>query len=308
MYFLGIDTSCYTTSCAVADEQGKIVYDSRRLLSVPRGGRGLRQSEMVFEHIKNLPSVFPVGFCGIKAVAVSARPRPREDSYMPVFRTAEAFGESAARTAGAPLYRLSHQHAHIGAALIGNSLEGDFLVLHVSGGTTDVLCASAEKGIIRSIEGLGETSDLSAGQLIDRTGVHLGLGFPAGPALEKLAEGAEPAPLKSSVKNLSVSFSGAEAAVLRLIAEGTSPAEIAAGVQRCVANALEKLIRTAREKTGVYPVLMVGGVMQNTEIRGRLNHRLRGLYFAEKHLSPDNACGLAVQARNLYFENGGQAL
>lgn len=308
MYFLGIDTSCYTTSCALADEQGRIVYDSRRLLTVPQGGRGLRQSEMVFEHIKNLPSVFPVGFCGITAVAVSARPRPRQGSYMPVFRAAESFGEAAARTADAPLYRLSHQHAHIGAALIGNDLEGDFLVLHVSGGTTDVLRASAEGGIIRSIEGLGETADLSAGQLIDRTGVHLGLSFPAGPHLEKLAAGAEPAPLKSSVKGLSASFSGAEAAVLRMIAAGTNPSEIAAGVQRCVANTLEKLICTAREQTGVYPVLLVGGVMQNTEIRGRLQHRLKGLHFAEKHLSPDNACGLAVQARNLFFENGGKTL
>jgi len=302
MYFLGIDTSCYTTSCAVADEQGKIVYDSRRLLTVPQGGRGLRQSEMVFEHIKNLPSVFPVGFCGIKAVAVSARPRPKDGSYMPVFRAAESFGEASARSAGAELYRLSHQHAHIGAALIGNDLEGDFLVLHVSGGTTDVLKANVKKGIICSIEGLGETADLSAGQLIDRTGVHLGLKFPAGPELEKLAEGATPSPLKSSVKGLSASFSGAEAAVLRMIADGTPPAEIASGVQRCVANTLEKLIRTAREETGVYPVLLVGGVMQNGEIRSRLMHRLKGLHFAEKRMSPDNACGLAVQARNLYFE------
>lgn len=223
---------------------------------------------------------------------------------MPAFRAAEAFGVAAARTAGAEFYPLSHQHAHIGAALIGNALAGDFLVLHVSGGTTDVIRATTERGIIREIEGLGETSDLSAGQLIDRTGVHLGLPFPAGPALEELAEGAEPLFLKSSVNGLSASFSGAEAEVLRMIARGEQPNAIAAGVLRCIANTLEKLIRRAREESGVFPVLLVGGVMQNSQIRARLSHRVKGLYFAEKHLSPDNACGLAVQARNLYFENG----
>ncbi|MBR4078968.1 MAG: O-sialoglycoprotein endopeptidase [Christensenellaceae bacterium] len=303
-YFLGIDTSCYTTSCAVVNEQGEIICDNRILLTVPEGGRGLRQSDMLFEHTKNLPSVFPVGFSGFTAVAVSTRPRPKEGSYMPVFRAAEAFGTAAAGSSGAPLYKLSHQHGHIGAALIGNDLEGEFLVLHVSGGTTDVLKASAQNRIIREIEGLGETSDLSAGQLIDRTGVKLGLAFPAGPHLEKLAEkSTDPVMLKSVVKGLLPSFSGAEAAVCRMIENGVPAEDIAAGVERCVANTLEKMIRAAREQTDIFPVLLVGGVMQNQHIRARLNHRLHGLHFAKDRLSADNACGLAMQARNIYFES-----
>ena len=109
--------------------------------------------------------------------------------------------------------------------------------------------------------------------------------------------------LKSVVKGLLPSFSGAEAAVCRMIENGVPAEDIAAGVERCVANTLEKMIRAAREQTDIFPVLLVGGVMQNQHIRARLNHRLHGLHFAKDRLSADNACGLAMQARNIYFES-----
>ena len=122
--FLGIDFSCYTNSCAVADENGKIIYDGRKLLHVPQGKCGLRQSEMVFEHVKNLKDVFPAGFLDVKAIAVSVKPRPIEGSYMPVFAAAESYAEVISKAMGIPVYKLTHQHAHIGAALIGNNWRG----------------------------------------------------------------------------------------------------------------------------------------------------------------------------------------
>ncbi len=302
--YLGIDLSCYTTSCAIADDNGKIIYDGRRLLKVADGKCGLRQSEMVFEHIKNLKDIFPAGFSGVKAAAVSVKPRPLEGSYMPVFAEAETFGEVISKALGVPLHKLTHQHGHIGAALIGNipandEREREYIALHVSGGTTDVLKTRISKGIIKDITQLGEVKDISAGMFIDRIGVSLGCGFPAGRELEKLAVG-QPAKLPSYVVGCSAGFSGAEAAAKRMIDQGVPDEEIASGVLRCVANSLEKLIRNASEETRLRDVLLFGGVLCNGIIRERLVNRLPyKLVFADKAYSSDNACGLALQARNI---------
>jgi len=299
-YFLGIDLSCYTTSCAVTDEAGRIVYDGRRLLEVQAGERGLRQSDMVFQHARNLPEIFPEGFSHIRAVAASVRPRPVEGSYMPVFLAAQSFGEVAARMAGAAFYPLTHQHGHIGAALYGNSLPGTFLALHVSGGTTDVLRVQTEGGVIREIAHLGGSTDIAAGQLIDRVGQALGYSFPMGPKVEAEA-GGEPLVLKSSVKGLEVSFSGAETAAKNMLKQGVGADVICRSVLKCVAKSLDKLIVNAFARTGIRDVLAFGGVLCNVYIREFLKRRHDGgIAFASLQYSSDNACGLALQAREIY--------
>ena len=298
--FLGIDLSCYTTSCAVADDDGKIVYDNRRLLEVPQGKCGLRQSEMVFEHIKNLKEVFPAGFLDIDAVAVSTRPRPVEGSYMPVFAAAESYAQVVSKAKGIPIYKLTHQHGHIGAALIGNKISTDAIAVHVSGGTTDVLKIKVNDGVIDDIIELGRTSDISAGMFIDRIGVEMGFSFPSGAQIEKIASD-NPLEIPSSVKGCSASFSGADTAAKRLLKAGAPKEDVAAGALRCVANAVEKLIRNAIEMTNLEDILLFGGVMCNAIIRQRLKDRLRAnLIFSKREYSSDNACGLASQARLIF--------
>ena len=305
--FLGIDLSCYTTSCAVADGQGKIVYDGRKLLSVPKNEKGLRQSEMVFSHIKNLKDVFPAGFLGVRAVAVSERPRPIAGSYMPVFTAAYSYADVVAKSLGVPLYALTHQHGQIASALINNEVEGELLALHVSGGTTDVLKVCVSDGVVGKITGIGRASDISAGMFIDRIGVKLGCKFPCGGQLEAMSNDS-PISIPSRILGLNASFSGAQTAAQRLIDEGADAAGVAAGVLRCCANTLEKLIRKAVFETGIKRVLLFGGVMCNGIIRKRLSERLPyELFFADKKYSSDNACGLAIQAKKLYergIENG----
>ncbi len=301
MYFLGIDTSCYTTSVAVADETGALLEDARRPLAVNRPARGLRQSEMVFQHLKNLPAIFPGRYPGCKAVAASVRPRPAEGSYMPVFRAAEGFGKVAAQATGAAFYALTHQHAHIAAALIGQpAVPEALLALHVSGGTTDVLRVGVREGIVETIDTLAQASDITAGQFIDRIGVRLGLAFPAGPAMSALAAAGTPCAVKAGVDGLSASFSGAETAVRRLLEQGVSMQDAAASVLVCIARVLERLIREGREQTGQTAVLLFGGVMASGYIRRYLSARLGGLLFAEPRYATDNACGLARQAAQLY--------
>ena len=303
-YFLGIDTSCYTTSLAIIDLQARIISDERRLLPVAAGEHGLRQSDGVFHHVRHLTEVWddfslPVE---LEAVGVSSKPRALADSYMPVFLAGLALASGIAHSQHIPLYQFSHQEGHIAAALHGNLLAGDFLAVHISGGTSEVLrVAPSAHGAGFVIDLLAGTSDLSAGQMIDRVGVALGLSFPAGPDLEKLAcQATGRIRLASAGTASGLSFSGPSSAALRLVDQGEDAAEIAYATLRVVANSLEKSLRKAAAEQRLTQVLLAGGVMSNQLIRQRLEHRLGGklqLFFAEPRLCTDNAVGAALLAR-----------
>ena len=187
--YIGIDTSCYTTSAACA-ENGSIVSDRRTMLRVASGERGLRQSDGVFQHVRNLGEIMPALMADadrakIKAVAVSTRPRPEQDSYMPVFLAGKTAAITLANALDVRLIELSHQQGHVRAALYGNEqlMGRRFLGMHISGGTTEIFTVGSnlEIGLI------GGCADLHAGQLVDRVGVSLGMAFPSGKHMEVLA-------------------------------------------------------------------------------------------------------------------------
>jgi N6-L-threonylcarbamoyladenine synthase len=314
--FLGIDTSCYTTSVALVDENEELLADARSLLDVPGGERGLSQSEGVFQHVRKIPALVERVFqtvspdAALAGVAVSATPRPVEESYMPVFKVGEAIGVSIAAAARVPLYQTSHQlnHVLVGQWSAGGPQSSKFLALHLSGGTTELHRVTMQNGEL-TFSLLGESMDLHAGQFVDRVGVALGLPFPAGPHLEKLASQASPnaeLALPSSVHNMQISFSGPESQAQRLIQAGHQSEEIAAAVFHCIAKSLEKLLRKAIEATGIKDVLLVGGVASNGIIREQLRHRLlhravgAQLFFAPPEYSRDNAIGTALWACRQY--------
>jgi len=148
---LGIDTSCYTTSCALVTPEGEILSSSRRLLTVEDGARGLMQSQGLFQHVKNLPQMVQnvmadVSDAEICAVCASTRPRPAEDSYMPVFRAGESQARAAASLLRVPFYPASHQEGHVRAAMVDAGIDETkpFLALHLSGGTTEILLRKAD--------------------------------------------------------------------------------------------------------------------------------------------------------------------
>lgn len=304
--YLGIDTSCYTTSLCLLDERGQILLDERMLLPVAAGEHGLRQSDGVFHHVRQLPELLRrlPPLATLRAVGVSQRPRPVTGSYMPVFLAGVLAAEAIARAAGVPLYDFSHQEGHLAAGMDAVPAE-QFLAVHISGGTSELLKVHPDAAAGFSVELLAGTSDLNAGQMIDRVGVALGLPFPAGPALERLAKSAGGSiSLPSSVDGYRFSFSGPCSAALRLVEQGADAAEIAYAVLRVVANALEKVLRTARTEYGLATVLAVGGVLSNQLIRDRLLHRLGPafrLLFAEPGLSSDNAVGIARLARQRHL-------
>ncbi len=302
---LGIDTSNYTTSAAYFDTDSFEVKQSKKLLPVKKGEKGIRQSDAVFHHTVQLPIMLE-GLGDIKdicAVGVSDRPSCRKDSYMPCFLVGLGLAKGISYAKNIPYYSTTHQAGHILAALYSadklDLVRGDesFLSFHVSGGTTDMLLVTPcgiDDGLL-SIERIGGSNDLKAGQLIDRCGVMLGLDFPCGIELEKLAFSCdEKFRHKISVKNGECSLSGYENKLKKLYDEGAEPSYIAKYCLSAVGTAVHELTRYSLSELGRdTSVVYAGGVMSDKIIADMLSEDFDA-YFAEPQFSCDNAVGVAV--------------
>ncbi len=312
--FVGIDTSNYTTSVAITDNDGRVLANLKRPLPVKAGECGLRQSDAVFAHIKNLPDIMSelkntlADEYSVLAVGVSATPRDAEGSYMPCFLTGRAAAYSFSAASGAPVFEFSHQSGHIMAAAYSSGAAeklfgGRFLAFHVSGGTTEgLLVTPTEDGF--SVDIVGGTLDLNAGQLIDRVGVMLGLGFPCGVELEKLAtayEG-EHERIKVSVKDGYANLSGIENKARALYEKTADKPRTAAFVFDAIRDNITEMTSQLMEKYGEIPVLFAGGVMSNRYMRDRISARFEA-YFSEPAFSADNAAGISLLCRKRFLEN-----
>lgn len=314
--FVGIDTSNYTTSAAVCDGEGKIVANIKIPLTVKEGERGLRQSDAVFAHVKNLPALMDSlnealnGYTPL-AVGVSVSPRDAEGSYMPCFLAGKSAAYAFASGRNIPVYGFSHQNGHIMAALYSSGrldlLEGGaFLAFHVSGGTTEALLVTPnETGF--SVELVGNTADINGGQAIDRVGVAMGLSFPCGRELEALASDFTGKVYKHPVcvRDGICSLSGVENIALRIYAETKSREETAAFVFDFLGRTLERMCADIMKKHGDIPVVFAGGVMSNRLMRVRLSSAFDA-YFSDPEFSADNAAGTALLCRAKFIKNNGE--
>ncbi len=300
----GIDTSNYTTSVALyLPEQGE-VRQQKKLLPVKAGAIGLKQSEAVFHHVRQLPELCQALFDGVenlelKAVGASARPRDAQDSYMPCFLVGKGTGTAVASSHGCPIHLFSHQDGHIMAALYGADClplkKAPFLAFHLSGGTTECLQVTP-KGQTFQVELVARSLDLKAGQAIDRVGVLMGLPFPAGPKLEELALQSDriyhPHP---TMKGLDCCLSGLENQCRNLLQRGESPAHVARFCLDAVRCTLREMTCRVLQERGEQPLLYSGGVMSNSIIRDDLTRTFGG-HFAPREFSADNAAGIALLA------------
>ena len=300
---LGFDTSNYTTSAAVFG--GGTAENRGKLLTVPEGALGLRQSDALFQHVKRLHRMVERlradGAMGrIAAVGASTRPREVEGSYMPCFLVGEGQGRTLAAALGVPFYPCSHQQGHVAAAAWSagreDLLDRPHLAWHLSGGTTELLKVEPEGHTVRA-EAIGGTSDIAAGQLVDRTGVLLGLPFPAGKALDALYPEADGASFfRVKLNGLTFSLSGMENQVKGLLERGEKSANIARFAIDTVMDVLLRATQEAQRRWPGLPVLCSGGVASNRQIRAAME-AICGAVFAQPQYAADNALGVAILAR-----------
>ncbi len=307
MSVIGIDTSNYTTSIAWFD--GETGQNCSQLLPVRPGELGLRQSDAVFAHIKSLPELSGRLFSHIRAddiaaVGVSTRPRAVEGSYMPCFLVGRSHAKLLADALGVPLVEVSHQQGHVAAALWSAGrlevMDGPHLAWHLSGGTTELLLVEPEGKNVRCTR-IGGTTDISAGQLIDRTGQLLGLPFPSGKPLDALSAQAHGRELfRVKCPDMAFSLSGAENKIQQFHGNCADPRETAAYALRCVCQAVLSATENAQRRYPGLPVVFSGGVASNTMLRQWMAP-LEPI-FCPGQYSTDNAMGVAVLAHRLREE------
>ncbi len=299
----GIDTSNYTTSAAAVTSAGE-VFCAKRLLSVPQGEKGMRQSDALFCHTRDLPSLVEevlsqvkekYGAYHILAIGVSDTPRRQKGSYMPCFLAGVNAAKSAACLLDVPLFTFSHQEGHIEAVRGGAEKkfsEKEFYAFHLSGGTTEFLRVSEDGGRYRA-EIVSEALDLTCGQLIDRCGVKLGLPFPAGRELEALAAKSEKNyRIRIPKKEKGINLSGFENQFDRMLQNGESRENAAKFVFDVVKEAILSLLSFGEAgKT----VLFSGGVTSSFLLKNALDRE--NFIFAPPAFTADNAIGIAYLTR-----------
>ena len=304
MSVIGIDTSNYTTSIALFDGAGG--ENCSKLLPVKTGELGLRQSDAVFAHIKSLPELSGRLFShvqedSITAIGVSTRPRAVEGSYMPCFMVGYSHAKMLSDALQVPLVEVSHQQGHVAASLWSAGqlelMDMPHLAWHLSGGTTELLLVEPEGRNVKCTK-IGGTTDISAGQLIDRTGQLLELPFPSGKHLDVLSRDAVKKDVfKVKCLDFQFSLSGVQNKVQQYHAANSDPVETAGYALRCVAKAVYLATEQALKAYPGLPVVFSGGVASNTllrEVIAPLNP-----IFSQPQFSTDNAMGVAVLAHRM---------
>ena len=310
MCVIGFDTSNYTTSIAYFD--GISGENCSKLLPVKEGALGLRQSDAVFSHTKSLPELSGrlfshINASEITAVGVSTQPRAVDGSYMPCFMVGYSHAKMLADALSVPLFTCSHQQGHVAACLWSagrmDLMDQPHLAWHLSGGTTELLYVEPQGNNVRCTR-IGGTTDISAGQLIDRTGQMLGLPFPAGKHLDLLSrEAVNKDVFTVKCPELEFSLSGVQNKVQAYFDQSGSACETAAYALRCMAKAVCKATENALKQYPNTPVVFSGGVASNCLLR-KMTEKYDPV-FAEPRFSTDNAMGVAILAmRAMEAENG----
>lgn len=303
MRVLGIDTSNYTTSAAYWQPSCVQMDTASKLLPVPQGNMGLRQSEAVFHHTQALDGIIErvcAHHAAPTAIGVSVRPRSREDSYMPCFSVGKMAAYAIGSALHIPVTECSHQEGHIAAAAYGAGhielLQQRFIAFHVSGGTTEAVLVEPKESFGFAVRRIAGSLDLKAGQAVDRVGGMLGLAFPAGKELDRLAAGGVlPQKPKATMRGADCSLSGIENQCRRLFEQGTPPEDVARYCIEAVGAAVAAMTRALLDTYGRLPLLYAGGVMSNSILQKELGEAFGGL-FAPPAFSSDNAAGVAVLA------------
>jgi N6-L-threonylcarbamoyladenine synthase len=299
---LGIETSCDETAAAVVTEDGRIlssVVSSQAALHARFGGvvpevASRRHLELVSPVVRAALDDAGQSLDAVERVAVTQGP-----GLVGALLVGISAAKGLAWARRLPLVPVDHLEGHVASLYLEpGALEPPFTCLLASGGHT-ILLAVREKG--RS-ERLGTTLDDAAGEAFDKGARLLGLGYPGGAAIDRIAREGDPAAFDfpvARVPGLDLSFSGLKTALLYAVRDlepvelEARRADLAASYQRAIVRALVGRLRAAAEATGLERIAVVGGVAANSELRAALPDAA----FAPLQLCTDNAAMIASCAR-----------
>ena len=299
---LGIETSCDETAAAVVTDEGEIlssVVSSQAVLHARYGGvvpeiASRRHLELVTPVVRQALAHAGTSLGDVERLAVTRGP-----GLVGALLVGISAAKAIAWAGRLPLVPVDHLQGHIASLYLGESpLEPPFLCLLASGGHT-LLLSVRDLG---HSERLGTTLDDAAGEAFDKGARLLGLGYPGGAEIDRLAPdgdaGAFSFPV-ARVSGLDFSFSGLKTALLYTVRDlgpeetGRRKADLAASYQDAVVRALVAKVRAATVETGLERVAVVGGVAANSALRAALPDA----HFAPLELCTDNAAMIASAAR-----------
>ncbi len=299
---LGIETSCDETAAALVDEEGRVrssIVASQADLHARYGGvvpeiASRRHLELVAPVVSAALEEAGVTLDDVSRVGVTQGP-----GLVGALLVGLSVAKALAWARGLPLVPVDHLRGHVATLYLEpDPLEPPFTCLLASGGHTLVLAVRDRSGF----EVLGSTVDDAAGEAFDKGARLLGLGYPGGAELDRLAREGDPEAFSfpvARVPGLDFSFSGLKTALLYTVRDlgedvlEARRADLAAAYQRAIVRALVGRLRAAAEQTGDRTVAVVGGVAANSELRAALPDAR----FAPLALCTDNAAMIASAAR-----------
>lgn len=320
IYILGIESSCDDTSAAVFKDSKKLsnVIASQ---AIHESYGGVVPELASRAHQKNIVPVVHQALkqAGIDKKDLSAIAFTQGPGLMGSLLVGSSFAKSMAMGLGIPLIDVHHMQAHILAHFIEDndksSPEFPFLALTISGGHTQIVKVNA----YFDMEVIGETLDDAVGEAFDKCGKMMGLGYPAGPLVDKLARSGNADRFKFSkpkVKGLDFSFSGLKTAVLYFLQKQKKEnpnfveeniEDICASFQNTVVNILMDKLKLAVKETGIHRVAIGGGVSANSGIRNALQQAEINLgwdsYIPKFEYCLDNAAMIAIVGYYKYLDN-----
>ncbi len=304
MLILGIDTSCDDTGVGIV-HGGRVLANciaSQTLLHQRFGGvvpelASREHTQMIDVLVQAALQDAGVNLGDLELIAATRGP-----GLIGALLVGYTYGKGLAFALDKPFVPVHHLEGHIYAALAdAPDVEPPFLALIASGGHTHLF----EVRGWGSYTLIAATMDDAAGEAFDKVARLLGLGYPGGPEIEKLAQSGDAqavplgVPLKDS-KELAFSFSGLKTAVARAVEKGFNPADVAATFQRVAVEHLASVVTRAATQKGQSTLLVTGGVAQNQALRERLEQAGLRLLFPPKGMATDNGAMIALAASRTY--------
>ncbi|MBI3840471.1 MAG: tRNA (adenosine(37)-N6)-threonylcarbamoyltransferase complex transferase subunit TsaD [Thaumarchaeota archaeon] len=266
-YILGVESTAHTFSVSVMSSSGKILSDSRNVFKAPEGS-GIHPFEASQSHIRAAARVLKeaVEESGVPLDSMAAVSYSMGPGLGPCLRVGAVVARTLASSLELPLVPVNHAVGHIELGCLLTKAK-DPIVLLVSGGHTMVISFSGGRWRV-----LGESLDLTLGQLLDQFGRHAGLASPCGRAIEEAARLSDRyLRLPYSVKGNDVSFSGLLTASKSLLDEGASFGDVAFSIQETAFAMVAEVTERALAFTGKKEVLVVGGVAANRRLDGMMD-------------------------------------